>query len=90
MSNNGANNKRSIRIPTFLEGKFQVLTRKFKAVAAIKGFTEALEPGFKNKFPAKLDTSLDLVVTNEKAQSEAKVKNILAVHYLTLSFENEE
>ena len=63
---------------------------KFKAVIAIKGFGEALEPGFKNKLPTREDTSLDLAVTNEKTQSKAKVKNALAVHYLVLSFENEE
>ena len=90
MSNDGANNDRSVRIPTFHEGKWQVFSVKFKAMAAIKGFAEALEPGFKSKLPASEDTSLDLAKEDEKAQSKAKEKNALAVHYLTMSFENEE
>ena len=44
----------------------------------------------KSKLPEREDASLDLSVTNEKAQSNAKVKNALAVHYLILSSENEE
>ena len=86
MSDDGANNDRSVRIITFHEGKWQVFSVKFKAMAAIKGFAEALEPEFNSKFPASEDTSLDLVKEDEKAQSEAKEKNALAVHYLTMSF----
>ena len=39
---------------------------------------------------AKEDTTLNLAVTNEKAQSKAKVKNAFAVHHLTFLSENEE
>ena len=89
MSDDVANNDRSVRIPTFHEGKWQVFSVKFKAMAAIKGFAEALEPGFKSKFlPASEDTLLDLGKEDEKAQSKAKEKNALAVHYLKMSFEN--
>ena len=63
---------------------------KFKATAAIKRFAVALELGFKSKFPAREDTSLDLAAEVQKKQSRAKEKNALAVHYLTMSFKNEE
>ena len=49
MSDDGANNNRSVRIPTFHKGKWQVFLVKFKAMTAIKGLAEALEPGFKSK-----------------------------------------
>ena len=86
----GAKNNRSVRIPTFQEGKWQAFGIKFKAMSVIIGFAEALEPGFKNELPAREDTSLDLTVADEKAQSKAKEKNALTVHSLTMSFENEE
>ena len=63
---------------------------KFKAMAVIKRFAEALEPGFKSKLPASEDTSLNLAKEDKKAQSKAREQNALAVHYLTMSFENEE
>ena len=66
------------------------LWMEFKAVADIKGFVEALEMGFKNKLPAREDMTLDLAVTNERTQLEVKENNVLAVHYLTMSFQNEE
>ena len=37
---------RSVKIPLFQPGKFTLLNSKFKAVALIKGFAEALEPEF--------------------------------------------
>ena len=39
---------RSVKVPVFQPGKFTVFQSKFKAVAAIKGFAEALEPGFES------------------------------------------
>ena len=63
---------------------------KSKAVTVIKVFEEALEPRFKNKLPAREDTSLDLAMDDEKAKSKAKVKNALEVYYLILSSKNEE
>ena len=56
----------------------------------VKEFVEALKLGFEKESPEREDMSLDLTVTDEKAQSKAKVKNTLAVHYVRLSFENEE
>ena len=84
MSDGGANNDRSVRIPTFQKGDWQVFGMKFKAMAAIKGFAVALEPGLKNKLPARGDTPLDLTVKDQKKQSKAKERNALAVHYLTI------
>ena len=75
MSDDGANNDRSVKIPNFVEKKFQVFRMEFKAVAAIKEFAE----GFKSKFTTREDTPLDLAVTNEKAQSKAKVKKAITI-----------
>ena len=44
---------RSVMVSVFQPGKCTVFQSKFKAVAAIKGFTEALEPGFESRLPDK-------------------------------------
>ena len=80
---------RSVKVPVFQPGKFTVFQSKFKAVAAIKGFAEALEPGFESRLPEKEnDTLSDSDEDKEKAKN--KIKNALAVHFLTVSFENKE
>ena len=62
---------------------------KFKAVAAIKGFAEALEPGFESRLPEKENDTLS-GSNEDKEKTKNKIKNALAVHFLTVSFENEE
>ena len=63
---------------------------RFKTIAAMKEFVVALVARFKSKLPAREDKSMDLTGEDQKKQSKAKEKNALAVHYLTMSFENEE
>ena len=76
MSNDGVNNDRSIRIPTIVEGKFQVFRMKFKAVAAIKGFAEALEPGFKSQLPGREDMSLNLAMTDMRKHNQKQKSRV--------------
>ena len=79
-STNGTSD-RLVKVPVFQLGTFTVFQSKFKAVAAIKGFAEALEPGFESRLPEKEnDTLFDSDEDKEKAKN--KIKNALAVHFL--------
>ena len=44
---------RSFKVPVFQPGKCTLFQSKFKAVASIKGFAEALESGFESRLPDK-------------------------------------
>jgi len=61
-----------------------------RAVAGMKGFGKALDMKFKTKLPAKEHGVLRESDAGEKAQMEAKAKNAIDVHYLTLSMNEEE
>ena len=80
---------RSVKIPVFQPGKFTLFQSKFKAVASIKGFAEALEPGFESRLPEKENDNLS-DSDEDKEKVKNKIKNALAVHFLTVSFKNEE
>ena len=80
---------RLVNVQVFQPGKFTVFQSKFKAVASIKGFAEALEPGIESRLPNKEnDTLSDSAEDKERAKN--KIKNALVVHFLTVSFKNEE
>ena len=51
MSENQVSNDKTVKIPILDETKFG--QSKFKSVALIKGFDEALEPGCVSKLPVK-------------------------------------
>ena len=53
MSDSQLSNNKTVKIIVLDETKFGLYQSKFKSVAAIKGFAEALEPGFELKLPAK-------------------------------------
>ena len=82
-------NDKTVKVPVLNERKFGLFQSKFKSVAAIKGFTEALEPGFAPKLPAEEN---DVLTSSEedKEKQRFKTMNSVAVHYLTLSFEQGE
>ena len=68
-------NDRLVKIP----GKLTLLQSKCKAVASIKGFTKALEPGFERRLPEKEHDNLsDSIEDKEKAKNN--INNALAVH----------
>ena len=52
MSDSQLSNDKTIKIPVLDKTKFGLYQSKWKSVAAIKGFVEALEPGFELKLPA--------------------------------------
>ena len=80
---------RLVKVPVFQPGKLTVFQSKFKAVVSMKGFAEAVEPGFESRLPNKEnDTLSDRGEDKEKVKN--KIKNALAVHYMTVSFENNE
>ena len=89
MSDSQLSNDKAVRIPVLDKTKFGLYQSKFKSVAAIKGFAEALEPGFKLKLPAKENGVLTSSANNKEKQ-KFKMMNLVAVHFLTLSFEEEE
>ena len=80
---------RSVKVPVFQQGKFTVFQSEFKAVASIKGFTEALELRFESQLPDKENDTLS-DSNEDKEKAENKIKNALAVYFLTLIFKNEE
>ena len=82
-------NDRSVKITVFHEGKFSLFQSKLKAVAAIKGFAEALEQGFESQFQDKENDTLSKRDDKEK-KIGMKTKNTLAIHYLEDSFRNKE
>ena len=53
MSDSQLSNDKTVKIPVVDETKFGLYQSKFKSVAAIKCFVEALEPGFELELPAK-------------------------------------
>eukprot|EP00957_Ditylum_brightwellii_P011230 849957-Ditylum_brightwellii.AAC.1 len=61
-----------------------------RAVVAMKGFGKALDMKFKTKLPVKEDDILRESDAGKKAQMEAKAKNAIVVHYLTLLMNKEE
>ena len=63
-------NNKTGKVPVLEETKFDLYQSKLKSVAAIKGFAEALEPGFESKLPAKEKRCLD-----EQCQRQGKTKN---------------
>ena len=71
------------------ETKVGLYQSKFKSLAAIKGFVEALEPGFESKLPAK-ESNVLTSSAKEKVTQQFKTMNLVVVHFLPLSFEEEE
>jgi hypothetical protein len=53
---------------------FPVWYSQFNALCAVKGVSEALKPGFDSQIPDKHDDPLDLTITADKLQAEAKRK----------------
>ena len=89
MSDSQLSNDKTVKIPVLEKTKFGLYQSKFKSVAAIKGFAEASEPGFEFKLPAK---EIDVLTSSadDKEKQKFKTMNLVAVHFLTLSFEEEE
>ena len=89
MSNIQLSNNKTVKVPVLDETKFDLYQSKLKSVAAIKGFAEALEPGFESKLPAK-ESDVLTSSAEDKEKQNFKTMNLVAEHYLTLSFEEEE
>ena len=67
----GMNYRSVVKIKVFQEGKLELFQSKFKTMASIKGFTEALEPGFESQLPDKENDALtDRDEDKEKAKKE--------------------
>jgi len=64
---------------------YPVFASKFKALCAMKGCLEALEPSFMAQLPADDSTVLDESKEAEAKQIEAKKKNMTAMSYLTFA-----
>ena len=62
-------NDRLVKVLVFQPGEFTVFQSKFKAVAAIKGFAEALEPEFESRLPEKENDTL-----SDSDEDKEKVK----------------
>ena len=77
------------KFPVLDKTKFGLFQSKFKSVATIKGFAKALEPGFELKLPAR-ESDVLTSSAEDKEKQKLKTMNLVAVHYLTLSFEEEE
>ncbi len=79
----------NVKLTTFdvTKKKHPVFVSKSKALCAVKRILEALDPNFKNELPTRNDTVLDNTNVNQKAQIEAKIKNTIAINYLTLYFD---
>eukprot|EP00957_Ditylum_brightwellii_P206500 15348722-Ditylum_brightwellii.AAC.1 len=59
-------NDRAVKILIFNLNKFLIYSNKFKAVASVKGFNNALELVFKSKLLDQEDTVLNASNVNEK------------------------
>ena len=73
----------------FFSQEWTVFQSKFKTVASIKDFTEALKPGFESRLPNENYTLSDSNEDKEKVKKN-KIKNALAVHYMIVSLKTEE
>ena len=51
-------NDRLVKVLVFQPGEFTVFQSKFKAVASIKSFVEALEPAFESRLSNKVNYTL--------------------------------
>ena len=89
MSDSQLSNDKTVKIPVLDKTKFGLYQSKFKSVAAIKGFAKALEPGFELKLPAK-ESDVLTSSADDKEKQKFKTMNLVAVHFLTLPFEEEE
>ena len=88
MSDSQLSDDKTLKIPFLDKTRFGLYQFKFKSVAGIKGFAEALEPGFALKLLAK--ESDVLTSSDDKEKRKNKMMNLVAVHFLMLSFEEEE
>ena len=89
MNKNQLSNNKTVKIPVWDETRFGLFSSKSKSVAAIKGFVEALKPGFASELPEKGNN----VLTNsakDKEKQKNKTMNLTVVPYLKLSSEVEE
>ena len=82
-------NDETVKVPVLDDRKFGWFQSKFKSVAAIKGFAEAFEPGFELKLPAK-ESNVLTSSADDKEKQKFKTMKLVAVHFLTPSFEEEE
>ena len=89
MSDSQLSNDKTVEIPVLDEKKIGLYQPKFKSVAAIKGFAEAFEPGFELKLPAK-ESNVLTSSADDKEKQKFKTMKLVAVHFLTPSFEEEE
>ena len=89
MSDSQLSNDKTVKILVLGETTFGLHQSKFKSVLAIKGFAEALEPVFELKLPAK-ERGVLTSSANDKEKQKFKMMNLVAMHFLTLSFEEEE
>ena len=89
MSDSQLSNDKVVRIPVLNKTKFGLYQSKFKSVAVIKGFAEALKPRFELKLPAK-ESDVLTSSAGDKERQKFKTINLVAVHFLMLSLEEEE
>ena len=82
-------NGKTVKIPVLDEKKFDLHQSKCRSAATIKGFTKALEPVFELKLPAK-ESGVLTSSADDKEKQKIKTMNLVAVHFLMLSFEEEE
>ena len=87
MSSEGSN---FLKIQKFdgTKAKYPTWSSQFEALCAIKGILDALQANFKNKLPDSDKVTLDPNDDAEKLLIEAKVKNSLAMSYLTLAMDS--
>ena len=71
MCENQLSDDKTVNIPVLDETKFGLFQSKFKSVAAIQGFVEALEPGFTSKLPAK---ESDVLTSSAGDKEKQKIK----------------
>ena len=84
-----ATNDRLAKISFFQEEAFTLFQSESNAAASKQGPVEALEQGLESHQPDKEhDTLTDCNIATR--ETKTKTKNALAIHYLTISFNNKE
>ena len=90
-TNTAADSAKSIPLPTF-DGEaknFQLWWTRFKAYAAVKRFSQAIQRAADPNLPATEGAAIDTTTAAGKAQAVALERNMLAIASLTMAFQTE-
>ncbi len=68
------------------EENFPLWKMKFKAIAILKGFCEALQPIFRNEMPDQFDEVLQDTKPSEKKKKDVLKSNNLPMSYFMVAF----